>query len=240
MRPRPRPGGAVGRRGVAVLPDKEAANAAASVIQAAHNRSGQASYSLAEASASRMEGPKDEALMAAYQKGDARAFEMLFDRYQDRLFGYFVRMFRERPLAEDLFQRTFLHVHRARADYDSARPFASWLFGIASNLGKDEVKHRVRRPGEVNWAAPEEAPEGQAASVNAESQLLEQETSGRVKAALAQLPESQREVIILHKLEGLSFPEIANALGEQVEAVKARAFRGYRSLRKLLAEEDQP
>ena len=61
-----------------------------------------------------------------------------------------------------------------------------------------------------------------------------------MKAALAKLPESQREVIILHKLEGLSFPDIANALGEQVEAVKARAFRGYRSLRKLLDEEDRP
>lgn len=177
--------------------------------------------------------------MAAYQKGDARAFEMLFDRYQDRVFGYFVRIFADRALAEDLFQQTFLHVHRARASYDSERSFASWVFGIASNLGKDEVKHRVRRPGDVNWTAPEEATGGAPGSTDAEMQLLVQERSARVEAALGKLPDSQREVIILHKVEGLSFPEIANALVEQVEAVKARAFRGYRSLRKLLAEEDQ-
>lgn len=62
--------------------------AAASAVSADHNRSGQASYSLNERSASTMEGPKDEALMSAYQKGDGRAFETLFSRYQDRVFGY--------------------------------------------------------------------------------------------------------------------------------------------------------
>ncbi len=223
-----------------MLPNEEAANATASVIADAHNRSGQASYSVAEASASKMEGPKDEALMAAYQKGDGRAFETLVSRYQDRVFGYFVRTFGDRSLAEDLFQRTFLHVHRARAAYNPERPFVSWVFSIASNLGKDELKHRARRPGDANWGAPEEAPTRAAAGVDPEARLLVEERSALVEAALAKLPESQREVIILHKLEGLSFPDIANALGEQVEAVKARAFRGYRSLRKLLDEEDRP
>lgn len=221
-------------------PDEEAANEAPPFIPAGHNRSGQLSYSLAEASASTLEGPKDEALMAAYQKGDGIAFETLFSRYQDRVFGYFARILGDRSLAEDLFQRTFLQVHRARADYDAARPFVSWVFGIASNLGKDELKRRARRPGEVNWLAPEEAPARTTANADAETQLIVQERWARVEGALAKLPDSQREVIILHKLEGLSFPEIANALGEEVEAVKARAFRGYRALRKLLAEGDTP
>ncbi len=222
------------------VPNEEAANATASVIADAHNRSGQASYSLSEAAASKMEGPKDEALMAAYQKGDGRAFETLFRRYQDRMFGYFVRTFGDRALAEDLFQRTFLHLHRARAAYNPARPFVSWLFGIASNLGKDALKHRARRPGDANWSAPEDAPERPAIGADPEARLLAQEKSARVEVALAKLPDSQREVIILHKLEGLSFPEIADALGEEVEAVKARAFRGYRALRQLLAEGEAP
>ena len=221
-------------------PDEEAANATASVIPVAHNRSGQASYSLAEAPASTMEGPKDEALMAAYQKGDGKAFEALFSRYQDRIFGYFVRTFGDRSLAEDLFQRTFLHLHRARAAYNPARPFVSWVFSIASNLGKDELKHRARRPGDANWSAAEDAPTRTATDADPEALLLAQERAVRVEGALAKLPDSQREVIILHKLEGLSFPEIADALGEEVEAVKARAFRGYRALRELLAEGDAP
>ncbi len=238
--PPPRPGRAVGRSGGAVSPEEEATKvAAASAISADHNRSDQVSYSLEETSAT-MEGPRDEALMAAYQKGDGRAFDTLFSRYQDRVFGYFVRIFGDRSLAEDLFQRTFLHVHRARADYDPARPFVSWLFSIASNLSKDEVKHRARRPGDANWSAPEDAPVRPAGGTDPEARLLAQERSARVKGALAKLPDSQREVIILHKLEGLSFPEIADALGEEVEAVKARAFRGYRALREHLAEGDAP
>ena len=222
-------------------PDEEAMKiSAASAVSAAHNRSREASYSLVEASASKMEEPKDEALMAAYQKGDGRAFETLFSRYRDRIFGYFVRNFSDRSLAEDLFQRTFLHVHRARAGYDPARPFASWIFSVASNLRKDELKHRARRPGDASWGATKDAPERAGTSADPEARLLAHERAMRVEGALAKLPDSQREVIILHKLEGLSFPEIADVLGEEVEAVKARAFRGYRVLRELLAEGDAP
>src|SRR5260370_16290036 len=213
---------------------------AASDISGAHNRFRTASYSLSEASDSKMEEPQDEALMVAYQKGDRRAFETLFSRYEDRVFGYFARMFGDRLLAEDLFQRTFLHVHRARAGYDPARPFASWIFSIASNLRKDELKHRVRRPGDASRGAPEDAPERAGTSADPEARLLARETRGPAAGALANLPDSQREVIILHKLEGFSFPEIANALGEEVEAVKTRAFRGHPALRGLLADRDAP
>src|SRR5260370_7516095 len=211
---------------------------AASDISGAHNRFRTASYSLSEASASKMEEPQDEALMVAYQKGDRRAFETLFSRYEDRVFGYFARMFGDRLLAEALFQRTFLHFPPARARYDPARPFASWIFSIASNLRKDELNHRVRRPGDASRGAPEDAPERAGTSADPEARLLARERAVRVEGALAKLPDSQREVIILHKLEGFSFPEIANALGEEVEAVKARACRGSRPLPGVLAEPD--
>lgn len=177
----------------------------------------------------------DEALMAAYQQGDPRAFELLFERYKGRLYGYFVRRLNDRELAADLFQRTFLRVHRARGDYDASRSFAAWTFGIASNLAKDEFKRRTRRPGDAPGAAPEDAPGRAAPGADPESELLSRERAARVESALAALPDSQREVIVLHKVEGLSFPEIAEALGENVEAVKSRAFRGYRALRRLLA-----
>ncbi|RME45088.1 MAG: sigma-70 family RNA polymerase sigma factor [Deltaproteobacteria bacterium] len=178
----------------------------------------------------------DEALMAAYQQGDARAFECLFDRYQDRLYGYFIRRFHDREIAADLFQRTFLRVHRARKRYDPGRSFATWVFGIASNLGKDEAKRRRRRPGDAFWTTPERAVEHDAAQTPEEA-FLAKEAAGRIEAALASLPASQREVIVLHKIEGLSFPEIAERLGERVEAVKSRAFRGYRALRRILDSE---
>lgn len=203
----------------------------------AHNRSGEASYTpVAEEREAVSEAWSDEALMAAYQHGNPRAFELLFGRYQDRLYGYFVRRFRDRELAADLFQRTFLRVHRARKRYDPARSFATWVFGIAANLGKDELKRRNRRPGDVYWAPPEDAP-AQATAATPEGRLIAKERARRIEEALAALPDSQREVIVLHKVEGRSFPEIAEALGEKVEAVKSRAFRGYRALRRILDPE---
>lgn len=206
----------------------------------AHNRSDAPSYTpAAEEREAVSEAWSDEALMAAYQYGNARAFEVLFGRYQDRLYGYFVRRFRDRELAADLFQRTFLRVHRARKRYDAERSFATWVFGIASNLGKDELKRRDRRPGDVYWAAPEDAP-ARATTGTPEGHLIAKEGTRRIEEALAALPDSQREVIVLHKIEGLSFPEIAEALDENVEAVKSRAFRGYRALRRILDPEGSP
>lgn len=202
-----------------------------------HNRSDALPYTpTAEERKAVSEAWSDEALMAAYQNGNPRAFEILFGRYQDRLYGYFARRFGDRELAADLFQRTFLRVHRARRRYDPGRSFATWVFGIASNLGKDELKRRTRRPGDVYWDAPKDAAV-RAATGTPEARLLSQERTRSIERALAALPDSQREVILLHKVEGLSFPEIAEALGEGVEAVKSRAFRGYRALRRLLEAE---
>lgn len=215
--------------------DEEAVKLAPAMADAGHNRPADPSYT-ATGTVPVESAPPDEALMVAYQGGEVRAFETLFGRYQDRVFGYFVRYFGDRELAADLFQRTFLHVHRARAEYEPSRSFAAWVFGIASNLGKDELKRRSRRPGDAKWATPDDAPVGVAEGDDPETRLISQERAVRVEGALAKLPASQREVVILHKLEGLSFREIAQALGEEVEAVKSRAFRGYRALRKLLDE----
>ena len=115
-----------------------------------HNRPEQASYSqVVVGRQAPLQEWSDEALMADYQRGDATAFEMLFRRYKDRVYGYFVRRFNDREAAEDLFQSTFLRVHRARRDYDTNRPFATWIFAIASNLGRDELKRREDPGGAI-------------------------------------------------------------------------------------------
>ncbi|MBN4050157.1 sigma-70 family RNA polymerase sigma factor [Desulfobulbus sp. AH-315-M07] len=178
----------------------------------------------------------DEALMAGYQRGDVRAFEILFERYQPRLYGYFLRRFVDRELVADLFQRTMLRVHRSRHGYDVSRRFESWAFSIAANLVKDELKLRSRRPGDTSWDEPNE--DGAAALSDPERELATHEQRMTLQAAVAALPEAQREVVVLHKLEGRTFREIAYALDEQIEAVKSRAFRGYRNLRAVLSASD--
>jgi RNA polymerase sigma-70 factor (ECF subfamily) len=105
------------------------------------------------------------------------------------------------------------------------------MFAVAANLRREHWRRRSRRP-EVLEGTP--APLGFVTS--AEDAALEDERSRMVRKALAQLPEGQREVVELHRFEEFSFPEIAEVLGEGVEAVKSRAFRGYKALRVLLAE----
>ncbi len=170
--------------------------------------------------------------MVGHQHCDASAFELLFERYRRRLQGYFRRRFGNGDVAADLCQRTMLRVHCARHDYDAARPFVGWVFSIAANLAKDELKRQGRRPGDTRWCEPDDALA--TGLCNPEHRAAASEDRRSLRSAMLALPAAQREVIVLHKLQGLSFPEVANTLGEGVEAVKSRAFRGYRSLRKLI------
>jgi RNA polymerase sigma-70 factor (ECF subfamily) len=198
----------------------------------AHNQGAAPSYPSGERGAMRARTRSDEELMLAYRNGEAEAFDELFIRFKDRVYSYFARTLPEADGAAELLQQTFLQVHQARARYDASRPFATWLFSIAANLRKDELKRRGRsrdEPGQEEALAARPAP-----GPGPEALLLAAERVHHVEEALARLPDSQREVIVLHKLEGLSFPEIAAVLGEEVEAVKGRAFRGYRALRRLL------
>lgn len=198
-----------------------------------HNRAAEPSYPRVWTKTADGVSPGDEELMLAYQRGDKAAFDQLFARYQDRVYGYFARTTRE-SLAADLFQQTFLRVHHARASYDASRPFVTWLFTIAANLRKDEFKKLARRPGDGAMGGEDELVGIRTDAPGPDAALDEAERLRHLDEALAALPESQREVIVLHKLEGLSFPQIAEALGEAVEAVKGRAFRGYRALRRIL------
>lgn len=169
----------------------------------------------------------DEELMRRYvEQADASAFEALFRRYAGRLHGLFTRTSGTRELASDLVQKTFLHVHRARADFTQGRLFRPWLYTIALNVRREESRRRARSR-EVS-VDPQEVREP---SVDPQASSA---TDRLVQRALTQLNDGQREVVLLHWYEGLSFPEIAELLGATVSAVKVRAHRAYGELRRLL------
>ncbi len=112
-----------------------------------------------------------------------------------------------------------------------------WLFTIAARVLTDEVRRRSRHP---SGADPERAQE--IAAPEEPDPAVSQERASAVRAALARLPDSQREVIYLHRFEQMTFAEIAAVLGTSEGAVKLRAFRGYEKLREELAplrKEDQ-
>src|SRR5688572_17383111 len=172
----------------------------------------------------------DEDLMAAYVAGDQAAFEELFRRYAPALLRVIGRQLSSPGEAHDLVQQTFLQLHRARRDFKPGARLRPWIFTIALNLKREHFRRLRRRPeapleldGRNDPAVLPDSPE------RAENQRA-------VRRALDQLPPDHREVIVLHWLEGLSFPEVSVIVGASVSAVKVRAHRGYVALRKLLAE----
>lgn len=177
--------------------------------------------------------------MGSYVRGDARAFEELFDRYAARLHAFFSRSFRSSAIADDLVQVTFLKAHSARATYRTELPVRPWIFGIAARVRIDELRRRYR--------AKEVGDEGVTEALQSEGpgpdeHLASSQMAAHVRRALESLPEGQRIVVHLHRFEGLSFGEIAAVLSTAEEkpltevAVRVRAFRAYDALRRILAE----
>ena len=173
----------------------------------------------------------DEQLMLRHAQGDdPQAFQELFRRHAKRLHGFFLRSTGEDAIAHDLVQQTFLHVHRARADFRADSHFRGWLYTIATNVRRELFRRRARKP-----EAPLDALGHREPSVDADATTVTQRT---VRRALQELPEAQREVVVLHWYAGWSFPEIAQMVGSTHAAVKVRAHRGYERLRALLGEEE--
>src|SRR4051812_44299620 len=166
--------------------------------------------------------------MARFCRGDEAAFGVLYDRYAPQLEAFLRRLVRDQTLAEDLLQTTFLSFVRARGRYVATAGLRAWVFAIAANAGRDALRRRgVRREDPLG---PNVEDIGEAASATPDPHV-----SRALEDALRQLPSDQREAVLLHNMHGLSFPEVASALGTTVGAAKVRAHRGYQRLRLLLA-----
>src|SRR5262245_25793154 len=101
----------------------------------------------------------DEALMAAYQQGDRRAFERLFDRLAPRVHAFFMRSFSNPATADDLLQVTWLKVHRGRGQYRTGAPVRPWLFAIAARVRLDELRRHYRLPAKADEEEIDQAAE---------------------------------------------------------------------------------
>jgi RNA polymerase sigma-70 factor (ECF subfamily) len=176
-------------------------------------------------------------LMQRYCDGDAGAFRELYALVAPRLLGYLLKMARERALADDLLQQTFLKVHRARAAYVRGADPLPWIYAIAHRTFIDETRKHKRAVVRVGDA--DELPEV-AAGLTGESDAQRDEVRGdpallgAALDALAELPAQQREAVVLTKLDGKSVAEAAEIAGTTTGAMKVRAHRGYEALRKLL------
>src|SRR5204862_4536338 len=178
-------------------------------------------------------------LMQRYCDGDAGAFRELYALVAPRLLGYLLKMARERALADDLLQQTFLKVHRARTTYVRGAEPLPWIYSIAHRTFIDQARKHKRAVVRVGEA--DELPEV-AAAITGESDdrrddgRADPEAIAAALDALAELPAPQREAVVLTKLDGRTVAEAAEIAGTTVGAMKVRAHRGYEALRKLLGK----
>jgi len=181
----------------------------------------------------------DEAteLMAQYCDGKADAFRQLYGLIAPRLMGYMIRMCKDRALADDMLQLTFLKIHRARGAYVRGADPLPWMYAIAHRTFLDEMRKRKR--AKVRLASDGDHMPEQSAHISGKSSEVDDdgpdpELAKAALAALDQLPIKQREAVVLTKLNGKSIAEAAEIAGATPGAMKVRAHRGYAALRKAL------
>jgi RNA polymerase sigma-70 factor (ECF subfamily) len=167
-----------------------------------------------------------ELLMARYQQGDFTAATALVDRVGPRLHRFFALQLASRGDADDLLQETWLRIHQARHTYRLGEPVLPWFYAIARHIRVDHYRKASRTKSREDRL--DEIPELPAAKSK------ETGTTPDLESLLAMLPESQREVVEMLKIEGMSLEEVARATSSSVGSVKQKAHRAYEKLRARL------
>ena len=181
-----------------------------------------------------LENLSDEALMAVYQEGETKAFDCLYARYEKKIYNFLLRRIGDLELAKELFQDVFLNLHRNRHQFNIDLSFSTWLFTMTNNLLKNEYKRlsRLRKNTQdviYNFTVSENSN-----GADVPENLLHREKTQLIQEALNALPDSQKEIILLSKFEGFTYPEIARVSGSTVAAVKQKAHRAFVALREKL------
>jgi RNA polymerase sigma factor (sigma-70 family) len=164
---------------------------------------------------------RDEALMLEFQRGSREAFEELFSRYQEPLYGFFRRRVDSRERAEDLVQETFAAVIRATSRYEPRALFRTYLYGIAFKLLAADRRKQARS------ALSAESGQEPARDNPLDAALW-------VRQALHSLDPSEREILMLREYEQLSYAEIAELLRLPLSTVRSRLFRSRTALKSFL------
>jgi len=186
--------------------------------------------------------PSDESLVAAYaERGDEKAFRLLVERHQERVYGYLLGMVRDADVASDLFQDTFVRVINAlnsrRGSYTQQGRFLAWVVRIARNTALDHLRSRKR------WVTLDGQSHDQADLIEslqdelpiADLQLLDAEQKRWIEACIDQLPPEQREVLLMRHDGELTFREIAEITGCSINTALGRMRYALINLRRIMA-----
>lgn len=182
----------------------------------------------------------DNALVARVLAGDKNAFRPLVERYQNRLYAMVVGMVRDEAEARDLVQNAFIKAYQNLDSFRVDSAFYTWIYRIAMNLAIDSCrKRRRRRTGSFDEAVAARDEDGEMLELHhadgpAEA-LQRKDLRRRIFAAMEELNEEQREVLLLREVEGLSYAEISEAMGIPEGTVMSRLFYARKRMQALLA-----
>ncbi len=174
-------------------------------------------------------------LMERYASGDDAVFDQLYELLAPRLYRFWVRLARMAPEADDIFQETFLKLHRARATYLTGADPIPWAFAIARSVYLSRLRYRRRHRDEVGATADVAEGDGPVPSHSTpEAEILAEHMLDVVTVELSRMSEKNRVAYVLLKEENLSVKDAAAVLGTTCDVVKQRAHRAYQQLKAAL------
>ena len=182
----------------------------------------------------------DAELVTAFLRGEERAFQELVERYQTRLLNFIYRTIGDRERGEDLVQEVFIRVYRHLHRFDRSKKFSTWIYTIASNLAKNELRNRSRNPLvffqtiKRNWQDDDRPLQFEDSSSRPDDMYRKRHLRELVEASVSQLPEHHRQVFVLRELEGKSYEEIAEITGCNLGTVKSRLNRARNSFAAII------
>lgn len=180
----------------------------------------------------------DEELIDRFQKGDEQAYVELVNRYRDRLMNFAYRFVNDDEQAEDIVQDTLLKLYTHRHYYRNIAKFSTWIYTIAGNLAKTELRKKKRHKVTNLSQMGREEREYELPAVEAESGQIVQEqyAEKQIQQAIQTLPLHFRTVIILRDIQELSYEEISNIVDVPLGTVKSRINRARLQLQKALKD----
>ena len=179
----------------------------------------------------------DEELIGRFQNGDEQAYIELVNRYRDRLMSFVYRFINDSIVAEDIVQDTLVKLYTHKDYYRNIAKFSTWIYTIAGNLAKTELRKNKRRKvtnlsemGKDDWQYDIPSDEDTAKKVHG------QFIGEQIQKAIQSLPDHFREVIILRDIQELSYEEVSSIVEVPLGTVKSRINRARLQLQEMLKE----
>ena len=183
----------------------------------------------------------DSHVVQLFLGGEDRAFAELVHRYDKRLQNFVYRTVGDRERAEDLVQETFVRVYRHLNRFDQTRKFSTWIYTIAGNLAKNELRNRSRNPLVLfqaimkNWESDYRPLEWEDPQNRPDDLYRKRFLREKVNEAVDQLPDHHRTVFVLRELHGKTYEEIAEITGCNLGTVKSRLNRARNNFARIIA-----